>query len=102
MRHLPHVSVRIGERSRCAAPVGYSCVTNDRPSGLEGFVQDVGHFLGQVHVVRQLDPGSTVASESSPQSKNHAANLEKAHLVIGLLRARPAESFIEAAGSGEI
>jgi hypothetical protein len=43
-----------------------------------------------------------VAAKGSPQSEDHAAGLEEANRVIGLLRTRPAERFIKASGSSEI
>jgi hypothetical protein len=55
-----------------------------------------------VHVVSQLDTRRTVATEGSPQSKYHAANLKEAHLCIRLLRARPTEGFIKSSGTGKI
>ena len=86
VRHFPDISIRIGERSSCPTPDGNGSVTNNRSTGLHGLIQHIGNFLGRAHVVRQLDPGSTVASQSSPQSKDHASSLEEADLVIGLLR----------------
>ena len=102
VRDFPDISIRISKRSSCTTPVGYGRVPNDRPSGLLSFVQHLGYVLRRVHVVSQLDPRGTVATQGSPQSKDDAASLEEADLVIGLLSTGPAEGFIEASGSGEI
>ena len=58
---------------------------DDRTSSSLGFVQHLGYFFNRTHVVSQLDPRSTMATESSPQAKDHPPGLKEAHLVIGLL-----------------
>lgn len=75
---------------------------HDRTSSSLRLVQHLGYFINRAHVVSQLDPGGTVATQSSPQAKDRPARLKEAHLVIGLLCTRPAKGFVEASSSDEI
>ena len=44
---------------------------DNRTSSSLGFVQHLGYFFNRTHVVRQLDPRSTMATERSPEAKDH-------------------------------
>jgi len=50
-----------------------------------GFSQYVGDFVWRANVVSQFDARSAVTPKSSPQTKDHPAGLEEAHLIVWLM-----------------
>ena len=43
----------------------------------------------------QLDPWGAMATQRSPQPKDHPARLKERNLVVGLLRATPSQRLVE-------
>src|SRR6476646_9109448 len=66
---LPDVAVGVGEGPSGAAPLGLRGGPHDRGAGPLGLGEKVADLLGRADVVRELDPGSTVAAESGPQAE---------------------------------
>lgn len=102
VRDLPDVAVGIGEGAGRTAPLRAGGRAQDSATCPFGFGQYGADLLGRADVVGELDPGSTVTAERSPQSEHHAPSLKEADLVIGLLRVVPAERLVERTGSGKI
>lgn len=102
MSDLPHVPVGIGKGAGISAPVGARGRTLYRPAGMLCRQEQRVDLILRSDVVRELDPGRTVASESCPQPEDHSAGLEKHDLVVGLLCASPSERLIECSSAGEV
>ena len=102
MRDLPDVPVRVREGSRGSSPVRNSGGAHDRGANLLCFIQRCGDFLWSAHVVGQFNARRAVPAEGGPKAEHHRTRLEETDLVVGLLRLRPSEGFIECSGPGEI
>lgn len=88
---LPHVAFGIGERPGDTTPVRTGGRAYDRATRSLGLCQDGLDLLGGANIVRQLDPGGTVAAKRSPESEHHPARLKEADLVVRLLSSAPPE-----------
>src|SRR6266487_2636191 len=95
VRDLPHVAIRIGKGTGCAAPVGVSGRSHDGAARPLGLSKDRVNLLWRADVVSQLDPRGAVTTERGPQAEDHPAGLEEADVVVRLLRAAPAELLVE-------
>ena len=67
-----------------------------------GLGEQGGDIPRRAHVVGELDARRAVAAERGPQAEDHPAGLEEAHLVVGLLRARPAQGLVERPRPAEV
>jgi Bacterial protein of unknown function (DUF899) len=67
-----------------------------------GVTVDESAAPSEYNVVGELDPRSAVTPERRPQAEDHPPSLKEADLIVGLLRAVPAERLVERTGSGQI